>query len=88
MSPGGGDAPPQTPQTQSETEILTYCQASHTPTEGSADLVHGWFLKQLPKMPSIKAAKHPSVIKKGDYARLATELSGTSISAMTTRTRS
>ena len=33
--------PPRPPRlslkTQSETEILTYCQASHTPTEGSAD---------------------------------------------------
>ena len=39
--PGGRrarDASPQTPQTQSEIEILTSCQASHTPTEGSADV--------------------------------------------------
>ncbi len=30
-------------------------------------------------MPSIKAVKHPSVIQKVDYARLITELWGTSI---------
>ncbi len=44
------------------------------------NLVYGCFRKQLPKMPRIKAAKHPSVIKKFDYARLVTELWGTSIS--------
>ena len=32
-----GSCSPPDPQTQSETEIPTYCQASHTPPEGSAD---------------------------------------------------
>jgi hypothetical protein len=44
------------------------------------NLVYGCFLRQLPEMPSIKAVKHPSVIKKVDYARLVTELWGTRIS--------
>ncbi len=30
-------------------------------------LVYGCFLKHLPKIPSIKAVKHPSVIKKVDF---------------------
>ncbi len=43
-------------------------------------MVYGCFLKQLPVMPSIKAVKHPSVIKKVDCARPVTELWGTSSS--------
>jgi hypothetical protein len=38
----GGGASPKTSQIQSENEMLTYCQASHTPTEGSADLFAGY----------------------------------------------
>lgn len=44
------------------------------------NLVYGYFLKQLPTLPSIKAVKHPSVVKKVDYARLVTELFGARIS--------
>ena len=44
------------------------------------NLVYGCFLKQLPKLPTIRAVKHPSIIKKVDYARLVTELWGTKIS--------
>ena len=48
-------------------------------------LVYGCFLKQLPTLPTIRAVKHPSVVKKVDYARLVTELFGAPESAMTTR---
>jgi len=44
------------------------------------NLVYGCFLKQLPTLPTIKAVKHPSVIKKVDYAKLVAELWGTRIS--------
>ena len=44
------------------------------------NLVYGCFLKELPTLPTIKAVEHPSVIKKVDYAKLVTELWGTTIS--------
>ena len=44
------------------------------------NLVYGCFSKELPTLPTIKAVKRPSVIKKVDYAKLVTELWGTTIS--------
>ena len=44
------------------------------------NLVYGHFLKQLPSLPAIKAVKHPSVVKKVDYAKLVSELFSTKIS--------
>ena len=41
--------------------------------------MYGCFLKQLSR-PTVKAVKHPSVIKKVDYAKLVTELWSTPIS--------
>ena len=43
------------------------------------NLVYGCFLKQL-SQPTVKAVKHPSVMKKVDYAKLVTELWSTPIS--------
>ena len=52
------------------------------------NLVYGCFLKQLPLLPTIRAVKHPSVIKKVDYARLVTELWAPASARTWRRTRS
>ena len=44
------------------------------------NLVYGCVLKQLPTLPTIRAVKDPSVIKKLDYANSVTDLWGTTLS--------